>query len=71
MTYQVVFLRSGRDMETLYWNATLCEIKKLARTIALERGADRFQIIEFDDGGAEIYSEQRPFGEATRAIDRN
>ena len=69
MIYQVVFFRSGREMGKLYWNATLCEIEGLARSIALARNADNFQVIEVDGSGAEVYSEPRPFGAATNPVD--
>ena len=52
-------------METLYWNGSLDETKRLARTIAVERGAEMFLVIECDGSGAVVYSEQHPFAETT------
>ena len=61
MIYQVVFRRSGRHVETVYWNGPLHETQKLARIIAFDWAADTFLITDFDGGGAEVYSEQGPF----------
>ena len=61
MGYQVVF--NDRDIETLYWTGSLDETLRLARKIAVECAADAFRIIEFPDSGAEVYSEEGPFGE--------
>jgi hypothetical protein len=44
--YKVVF-RKGRDTSVLYWNDSLAEIQQLARRLALECGADGFEIVEF------------------------
>ena len=52
MTYQVVFQRAGRERETLYWNGSLDETQRLARTIASEWESDRFLIVEFDGSEA-------------------
>ena len=61
MIYQVVLRRRGRDVGTLFWDGPLCETKKLARVVALQREADIFLVTEVDDSGAVVYSEQRPF----------
>ena len=61
MIYQVVFQRSGCDVETVYWSGPLHETQKIARTIAFNWAADTFLIIDFDDTGAKIYSERGPF----------
>ena len=63
MGYQVVFRRNDRDIETLYWTGSLDETLRLARKIAVECAADAFRIIEFPDSGAEVYSEEGPFGD--------
>ena len=63
MGYQVVF--NDRDIETLYWTGSLDETLRLARNIAVECAADAFRIIEFPDSGAEVYSEEGPFGRIT------
>ena len=58
MVYEVVLLRSGEEIETLYWNGSLQETVNLARAIALKCEADRFRIIEVADSGAEVRSEE-------------
>jgi hypothetical protein len=55
--YEVVLLRNGEEIQTLYWNGFLQETVNLARTIAVKCEADRFRIIEVADGGAEVRSE--------------
>ena len=47
ISYQVVFRRRGRDIETLYWRGSLAEVRELARDIAHKCGADDFRIFEF------------------------
>jgi hypothetical protein len=44
--YKVVFSK-GRDTSVLYWNGSLAEIQHRARRLALECGADDFEIVEF------------------------
>jgi hypothetical protein len=58
MMYEAVLLRNGEEIQTLYWNGSLQETVKLARTIAVKCKADRFRIIEVADGGAEERSEE-------------
>ena len=58
MVYEVVLLRSGQEIETLYWNGSLQETVNLARAIALKCEADRFRIIELADSGAEVRLEE-------------
>jgi hypothetical protein len=58
MVYEVVLLRSGEEIETLYWNGSLQETVNLARAIALKCEADRFRIIELADSGAEVRLEE-------------
>lgn len=43
--YQVVFLREGHDIETLYWAGPLEETRQLAQRIALLGGADAVRIV--------------------------
>jgi hypothetical protein len=45
--YKVVFHRKGHELGVLYWNDSLAEIQQLARRLALECGADDFDIVEF------------------------
>ena len=63
MVYRVVFHRDGREVGTLYWSGSLEETKRLARRIASERDADRFEVSVLADKAAETYIERRPFGE--------
>jgi hypothetical protein len=58
MSYQIVFQKDGRDIQTVYWNGSLEEARSLATQIANECEADAFQISEFTD--AQVYSEKRP-----------
>ena len=58
MVYEAVLLRSGEEIQALYWNGSLQETVDLARTIALKCEADRFRIIEFTDSGAEVRLEE-------------
>ena len=46
INYQVVFLREGHDIETLYWAGPLEETRQLAQRIALLGGADAVRIVE-------------------------
>ena len=65
MGYQVVFRRNGRDVETVYWTGSLDETLRLARKLTVACEADAFRIIEFTGNrGAEVCSEERPFGDA-------
>jgi hypothetical protein len=65
MVYKVVLQCNGQEIEAIYWSGSLEETINLARTIALKCEADRFRIIEFAGGGAEVRSEEAPFPEAT------
>jgi hypothetical protein len=60
MVYEVVLQCNGQEIETIYWSGSLEEVINLARTIALKCEADRFRIIEFAGGGAEVCSEEAP-----------
>jgi hypothetical protein len=57
--YRVVFQQAGRDIQTLYWNDSLEETRRLATYIAVKFEADAFQIFDFT--GTEIASEKHPF----------
>jgi hypothetical protein len=46
ISYQVVFLREGHNIETLYWAGPLEETRQLAQRIALLGGADAIRIVE-------------------------
>ena len=59
MSYRVDFQKDGRDVGTLYWNASLEETRRLATHIAIKVDADAFRISDFT--GAEVSSEKRPF----------
>jgi hypothetical protein len=61
--YQIVFRRNGYEVETLYWAGPLEETQQLARKLALKLDADLFRIIDISGSGAEVCSEQRPFGD--------
>ena len=57
--YRIVFQRAGRAVQTLYWNDSFEETRRLAIYIAVKSEADAFQIFDFT--GAEIASEKHPF----------
>ena len=63
MAYQVMFHRNGYEVESLYWSGPLEETRQLARQLALKLDADLFRIVDISGGGAEVFSEQRPFGD--------
>jgi hypothetical protein len=60
MVYKVVLQCNGQEIEAIYWSGSLEETINLARTIALKCEADRFRIIEFAGGGAEVLLEEAP-----------
>ena len=58
MSYKVSFQKNGREIETLYWNGSLEETRRLATQVAIECKADAFQI--FDSTDAETPLETHP-----------
>jgi hypothetical protein len=58
--YEVVFHRKGRELGVLYWKDSFAEIKQLARRIALECGADDFEIVEFASDAKPVDFEPGP-----------
>ena len=62
--YTVVFRRKGRDTGVLYWNGSLAEIQQLARRIALECGADDFEIGKFASDSKPANFEPEPNSDA-------
>jgi len=53
MSYEVVFQRDGRDVETLFWAGPLEETRELARGIAFKGGGDAVRIIALTDSDVE------------------
>ena len=49
MSYKVSFQKNGREIETLYWNGSLEETRRLATQVAIECKADAFQIFDSTD----------------------
>jgi hypothetical protein len=60
MNYRVVIQKDGNNIQTLYWTGPLEETRRLARKVACEYDADALRIFELK--GAEVCSEERPFG---------
>jgi hypothetical protein len=58
MIYEVVLLRVGEEIQSIYWTGSLQETVNLARTIAFSCEADRFRIIELADSGTEVRLEE-------------
>ena len=58
MVYKIVVQRNDREIDTLYWNASLEETISLAREISIKCEADRFRVIELADSGAEVRLEE-------------
>ena len=58
MSYMVSFQKNGHEIETLYWNGSLEETRRLATQVAIECKADAFQI--FDSTDAETPLETHP-----------